>query len=1249
MRRGWVLIVILAAGAVWWMLRTPDVNAPIGAGLPDDMPATAREPKVTLRPGTGATPDAKGHEVGEGPYRILGTVVDEENAPLAGVPVVLTATGASWPRPDYRAVLARRHTRVQRRARRIQAGLSPPPESVARAISGSDGRFAVRVQDPVEYRVQAQPAPPHVGGSTRTQWIADDASPRRVVVRVYAGVPLRGRVERSDGIPLQGRVRAMARSTREVLWDGTADSDAATGVFSFAGVPAKPLWLGVTLPTGRQLSNIKITPPFDDEVVLVVPGGAGTVRGSVTGPQGEAVANASVLAGLSVAGDTKRTLSLAATSDAEGGFTWTDLPPGQITAVEVVASGYLATYRRDGRDGFQAVAVIEAQAAALPVSLARGGSVMGTVTTQGDNAPVPGATVTLYFRGWHPPPTLETTTDAQGRYAFERLGPGDFLVLPSHENHYEPTIESATRQPGHRGSPPPHLSVKLTGNDAVVERNLVLVRGASLAGRVLDPNGTPTPGARIFVQNRGFASVGQRWRMYPGGMPKPDAISDETGRFRVDGLAPRDNWVLRAGKKGYASRYAEPVSLVNGPRDEVTLHLVPQCIVRGRVEDDQGLPVPHISVSVWGQTMLRGAHDPVQTGDDGTFEVDSLPAAKINLSVRLGEQQTQVEIDGLSPGEVREGVVLSFATESSVTGVVRTSAGEPVPRLSLWLARLDGKLAHRHASTDGDGAFRIHNVVPGRVQLRVRDGRGAPIDVGDAFDAPAEDLSFVFDPPKMATVSGMVTGPDGTPVSRCRILVANDAGGSVATSANQGRFEVKLEDKPPFVVTASRAQASDGTPLNARVATIRLASASEPAAIQLRVGATLGGRVVDATDKGLVNVTVGVQGHQVQTDLKGAWSAVGLPSGDVVVTVTPPPGYVPPAPQTVATGESDVTIVLQRGAEIRGKVVLPEGASLRGGSVRARWPAAGGHPAGQVRGVLQPSRSFVVGGLPPGSVVSLDVWPYQDGSASVRVASAQRDNVAAGTNDVEITLPVGVDVRGVVSNADGTPYAGGAVSLRGPGNGWARVGKDGRFEVRGLRRGTFGLTVLEDGRPITTPIEVTAPGSDVRVVVPERAPITGTLDGRGPEEAWRVVAVDATSGEPSPAGTVTIRADGTWQVGPVAKGREWVVLAQAVASNADRFARSAPVRGGAEGVTLTLQAGASIAGHVEEAGAPAGGVRVSARGPGWLSHGRSAIDGSFVLRGLPPGRYALTGQRAARTAGPQKVETGTKDVVLELR
>ena len=166
-----------------------------------------------------------------------------------------------------------------------------------------------------------------------------------------------------------------------------------------------------------------------------------------------------------------------------------------------------------------AVAACAAPTAQTPAAGRIAGRVLDTA-----GRPLPGATVTLQTR-----PAggdgVTTTSDADGRFAFERPEPGVFTLSAALDDHVE--TEYGARTPGEPGTP-----VRLHAGQHVVDLQIVLPAHGAITGRVRDANGDPPKGAMVEAFPIESGRFEPRLRAVAGETAAPD------GTYSLDGLVP---------------------------------------------------------------------------------------------------------------------------------------------------------------------------------------------------------------------------------------------------------------------------------------------------------------------------------------------------------------------------------------------------------------------------------------------------------------------------------------------------------------------------------------------------------------------------------------------------------------------------------------------------------------------------------------------------------------------------------------
>ena len=135
-----------------------------------------------------------------------------------------------------------------------------------------------------------------------------------------------------------------------------------------------------------------------------------------------------------------------------------------------------------------------------------------------------------------------TSTDATGHFAFAGLPPGRFL-LGAGKPAYLAALYGAGR-PGRPGT-----TVTLTAGQKISDVSLDLIRGAVIAGHVVDEHGQPVIGARVRVLPR--RDVGDEIALGADTGDPAGATTDDRGAYRVFDLLPGD-YVVALQPRGVA-------------------------------------------------------------------------------------------------------------------------------------------------------------------------------------------------------------------------------------------------------------------------------------------------------------------------------------------------------------------------------------------------------------------------------------------------------------------------------------------------------------------------------------------------------------------------------------------------------------------------------------------------------------------------------------------------------------------------
>jgi len=339
------------------------------------------------------------------------------------------------------------------------------------------------------------------------------------------------------------------------------------------------------------------------------------------------------------------------------------------------------------------------------------------------------------FMGFERPPTA--TTDDQGRFRFEGVAPG----------RYRAAAQKAGFALPFGGQRPMHeVEVSSAGGAAAVE--LVLQRGAVIAGRVVDAAGEPVVDARVTAMRSGRAVLGNAMpdaaaaarmpRFVPAG---PGAQTNDLGEFRLHSLPPGEYVVQAAPRPDMGGAFAAAGGMATvatfhpgatSPDDaqmvtvapgqtvsEITVRMAqaPVFQVSGVVVDDAGQPmadalvrlVPDAPVTVMPSFTMPGLGHTDATG------VFSFPRVQPGAYTVIAIAPVVIAHDPAAPGGMSVSgsamaAGMSGSSSSMVAGQSGIFVGGPMaggPMATVTTETRQGKTVRYN---DGDGTRAPVNV-----------------------------------------------------------------------------------------------------------------------------------------------------------------------------------------------------------------------------------------------------------------------------------------------------------------------------------------------------------------------------------------------------------------------------------------------------------------------------------------------------------------------------------------------------------
>lgn len=936
----------------------------------------------------------------------------------------------------------------------------------------SDGRFRVRVpaSPPVTLRLSSG------AGHYLRAAIADD--PERT--------DKEHTFELDDPVPVDGRVldaesgEAIAGA---LVWalgqEAAATSTGRAGGFSVTPLPGVPRIHAVAPGHGAGQVDFE-REAVNDELTIRLYSTA-YLSGRVVDAGGRGIAGARLQA--TAAGDSETARRDAwrtggeTFSDADGDFALGGLVAGVTYRLQTSRQGYAAATTRH-----QIARQPDAEDAVI--TLKPGFLAVGQVVDEAEQ-PLAGATVELLppppgdYAAMHrlrdDQPVLGATTGADGRFALRDVGMGSYRMevrrsgfAPTFVPGVEVTQESMTAvAPGH---PTESGGAEAPAIDLGV---VVMVPGVEITGRVIDADDRPLAEVAVAAMpsHNPMMFTGPRGRN-----AQQRVVTGDDGRFRFADLRPQESVVVTAEKQGYSGLQLSGVTPPIG--EDLKLVLQRAAIVRGRVVDDSGAPVPGLRILATapdqtGMMPVGRILGQTQSGREGEFEIEGLPAGSLRLQA-AGEawQPTTSPALELTPGEVYEDLVLQVTRGLVLSGIVHRSDGRPVVGAELRAESLQPDIRTFmgvSAVSDAQGRFTLAGLEPGGVTIVAHHPRlGQARKTLQISDAGPTRLEIELG--GGGELSGQVITPDGRPASDAVVRLGPvDAMAHVSMrelrTGSDGGFRLENVADGTWQLTAEHADHGTARGEPTEVAGAPLSGI----VLQLSAGITVSGRLVEVDFDALGTAQImafsplGIRMGQVSHD--GSYRIEGLPPGATSIMASAG-GAQRNGQIELEEGQLEATLDFDfsGGYELVGSLEL-DGEPIGGAQVHlASLQGVARQGSSDFRG------EFRIGGLEAGSY-HLNAMHHTSGFSYQQQIEIPHPSPL----DLEVWT---AEIRGTVRSIDGAPLAGvrleaqsGSTPTEDPVGYWiARAGRkatesatDGSYRITKLPEGSWRLVASRDG------------------------------------------------------------------------------------------------------------------------------------------------------------------------------------------
>ncbi len=917
-------------------------------------------------------------------FEVPGIVVDEAGRPIEGAVVRAVRARPAQVRIDFLRVIRE---------------LPRPHSAVETAVTGADGKFAMKKLVPGTYEIEASRKGYRITAE-RGVMVGPDSAGRELRIVMAGGYVLKGRVVRRTEGPIEGlRVVALAQPDNDnqifdIFEKGMSVTD-DKGEFEVEGLGGGTHAVGVEVEGEPYHLAVDVEIPREGWLEIVIDGDA-WLEGRVTDAAAKPIPGAQVYVANFRTG--APAIAFAVTGE-DGRYRINSLRSGPVQLFMVQAEGFgtypedfMALMRGGGSD-----LILKPGANEKSVSLGLGGTVRGRVVEEGTGTPIGGVRLSLvtpaaFFGG-----TRTGTSDADGQFEITSAPVGGSILVAAKDGWVQPGMTPGSMvgaamkllSAGSSEDAGQGMSIHIANPGDVVERTMELSRGGVIQGTVVAPSGEPVSGARVSVEFSTTAGgmLRQLSSFLPLGEPRS---TGPDGTFSIPSPPAGQKVVLIAKAQGYLESRSDEIRTESGDGVAgVVVKLRQGAVVQGKVTAG-GKPLEGALVRMtklegeqdWGRRWRLNSARPHRTDAAGAFRIENVETGPILVQF-THPRYISVSREGM---EAADGKVVEVDAELSgggtITGKVTGPDGRPFSGVRIDVTRNDpmpeGSDPYYSppddVATAADGTFTLEGLAPGRYTVFARAEGAADSDpvIAEAGGPPlALRLSTAY------TISGLVRTRTGQPLSNVRVLAlrkkadGEEREGSANTN-REGRFEIRDLPQGNYDVRA-----------------------------------------------------------------EAGW---GIGSSR--------PNLIPATVSAVAAGTQDLIVEVEEGLRISGVVLLGDGTPVPEGWINAQRIKEAGDtgPDSNANGPLVDGK-FDLAGLLPGKY-SVNVGGQNLPWKSVIAA--------AGATDVRIQYGLGGGIEGRVTLPDGSPATGVWVVAEGPdGNSGAATDGDGNYAIKELPAGTY--------------------------------------------------------------------------------------------------------------------------------------------------------------------------------------------------
>ncbi|MCA0989644.1 carboxypeptidase regulatory-like domain-containing protein [Guptibacillus algicola] len=681
--------------------------------------------------------------------------------------------------------------------------------------------------------------------------------------------------------------------------------------------------------------------------------------------------------------------------------------------------------------------ISEANATLLP----NPGTVTGTVlTSSGD--PISGAVINIRDDRTGAEIT-QAVTNEQGAYTALGLAPGNYTIIAQAED-FQSQFKGAT----------------IVSDQTTIVDFSMLPNPSSVSGTIINAeDGLPITGSMIEIQIIDAA-----------GSLVTTAFTNLDGEYEVNDLTP-GTFSIIASATDFQTNSAT-VSLLPGELKVVNIELTPAPgNIVGTITDISGNPLSNVSIRIVNaQGLLVGT---ILTDSEGMYVFNGLAPGNYTVTAIASGFQSSSAGAIIEPNET---TVVNQSLESN-PGSISGTVTPLVDGTTVTLRTADDLFV---ASTliNEAGDFTFDNLLPGQYILSATASNYRVSTAGAtvvADEITFVDLTLV---PNPSQISGVITNPDGTPVSSATVQII-DLNGSVLSSGTTDQSgEYVISNLPPgsFTVVVS---AQDFASTTGGITLDPGQIVTDANFVLIPDPGTIVGQVVDPSGNAISGATViirtfdNTQVRTLTTNEFGEFLVGGIAPGSYTVTATAPNFSTEFVGALVTSNENTVANLVLESlvGNISGSVVDEDGNLITGDNIGIKLFSVSGALLQSF--VANSDGSFFINALNPGQYKINATAP----NYSANTVSA--DVIAGATETITVPLqllPATITGR-IINSATGDGINGAVLTFttsEGIPIATSTSGLDGEYIVENIPAGSVVVSVIASdfgARSLTTVVE----------------------------------------------------------------------------------------------------------------------------------------------------------------------------------